>query len=86
MKLCLFGASSDHLASAYFEAVNLLGKEMGRRQIGLVFGGGATGLMGAACRGAAERRRNHRHRTSILSAGRNSLSKLQPNDIHRYHA
>ena len=54
MKLCLFGASSDHLASAYFEAVNLLGKEMGRRQIGLVFGGGATGLMGAACRGAAE--------------------------------
>lgn len=42
MKLCLFGASSDHLASAYFEAVNLLGKEMGRRQIGLVFGGGAT--------------------------------------------
>ena len=54
MKLCLFGASSDHLASAYFEAVNLLGKEMGRRQIGLVFGGGATGLIGAACRGAAE--------------------------------
>ena len=51
MKLCLFGASSDHLASAYFEAVNLLGKEMGRRQIGLVFGGGATGMMGAAARG-----------------------------------
>ncbi len=51
MRLCLFGASSDHLAPAYFEAVNRLGEEMGRRQIGLVFGGGAAGLMGAACRG-----------------------------------
>lgn len=51
MRLCLFGASSDQLAPVYFEAVSRLGEEMGRRQIGLVFGGGATGLMGAACRG-----------------------------------
>lgn len=50
MRLCLFGASSDELAPVYFEAVNSLGEEMGRRQIGLIFGGGATGLMGAACR------------------------------------
>ncbi len=51
MKVCLFGASSDQLAPVYFEAANCLGEEMGRRQIGLVFGGGATGLMGAVCRG-----------------------------------
>ena len=54
MRLCLFGASSDQLSAVYFEAVNSLGKEMGRRQIGLVFGGGATGLMGAACKGVKE--------------------------------
>lgn len=52
MKLCLFGASSDNLAAEYFDRVGVLGRKMGKRGIALVFGGGATGLMGAACRGA----------------------------------
>lgn len=51
MKLCLFGASSDCLAKEYVDEVNRLGCEMGSRGISLIFGGGATGLMGAACRG-----------------------------------
>lgn len=51
MKLCLFGASSDKLDREYFNQVNALGCEMGNRGMSLIFGGGATGLMGAACRG-----------------------------------
>ena len=50
MRLCLFGASSDQLAPVYFEKTAELGREMARRRAGLVFGGGATGLMGAAAR------------------------------------
>lgn len=51
MNFCLFGASSDSAASIYYEKTTELGREMARRGIGMVFGGGATGLMGAACRG-----------------------------------
>ena len=51
MRICLFGASSDRLAQIYFDQAQKLGEEMGKRNIGLIFGGGATGLMGAACRG-----------------------------------
>lgn len=47
---CLFGASSDNPAPIYFEKTAALGAEMARRRAGLVFGAGATGLMGAACR------------------------------------
>ena len=49
---CLFGASSDNPAPIYFEKTAALGAEMARRRAGLVFGAGATGLMGAACRAA----------------------------------
>ncbi len=50
MRVCLFGASSDRLEKIYFEKTAELGREIARRRAGLVFGGGATGLMGAACR------------------------------------
>ncbi len=50
MKFCLFGASSDKAAPYYYEKTAELGREMARRGIGMVFGGGATGMMGAACR------------------------------------
>lgn len=51
-RICLFGASSDKLAQEYFDGAYAVGKALAEHQIGLVFGGGATGLMGAACRGA----------------------------------
>ncbi len=51
-RVCLFGASSDHLAQKYFDDAYRVGNELAKKGIGLVFGGGATGLMGAACRGA----------------------------------
>ena len=54
MNICLYGASSDQISPAYFEAVTALGRELGRRSHGLVFGGGSRGLMGAAARGVHE--------------------------------
>lgn len=54
MNICLFGASSDNINECYFKEVEELGKMMASRGHGMVFGGGATGLMGAAARGLTE--------------------------------
>lgn len=54
MKLCVYGASSNKIDPAYLEAGVLLGKRMAERGHDLVFGGGATGLMGAVVRGVEE--------------------------------
>lgn len=51
MNICVFGAASDKLDAAYFTLAENLGRAMARRGHRLVFGGGATGLMGAAARG-----------------------------------
>lgn len=53
MNLCLYGASSDQIAPAYLQAVEALGAKLAARGHGMVFGGGAQGLMGAAARGVA---------------------------------
>ena len=49
---CLYGASSATLAETYYAAAYTIGEGLAACGIGLVFGGGATGLMGAAARGA----------------------------------
>ena len=51
MKICVFGASSRELAQGYYDAAFELGAELARRGHELVFGGGTSGLMGAAARG-----------------------------------
>ena len=51
-RVCLYGASSDNLAQEYFNGAYAVGEALATNRIGLVFGGGATGLMGATCRGA----------------------------------
>lgn len=51
MKICVFGAASAHIDDLYIKKVEELGEEMARRGHSLVFGAGATGLMGAAARG-----------------------------------
>lgn len=53
MNICIYGAASAELAPVYYEKTEELGKIMARRGHGLVFGGGQTGLMGAAARGVA---------------------------------
>ena len=52
MMICIYGASSQALHPDYFSAAEALGREMAARGHGLVFGGGARGLMGACARGA----------------------------------
>lgn len=51
MRICVYGAASDEINKSYIEAGENLGKEMQKRGHSLVFGGGATGLMGAVARG-----------------------------------
>lgn len=51
MNICVYGASSTELYKVYTDSVESLGKEMAHRNHGLVFGGGAHGLMGAVVRG-----------------------------------
>ncbi len=54
MKICVFGASSDCIDPKYIEAGEILGRAMACKGHSLVFGGGATGLMGAVVRGITE--------------------------------
>ncbi len=54
MKICVYGAASDEIERSYINAGENLGREMGKRNHTLVFGGGAKGLMGATARGMSE--------------------------------
>lgn len=55
MNICLFGAASGLIDKKYAEAVTGLGEQIAERGHTLIFGGGATGLMGAAALGAERR-------------------------------
>ena len=46
-RLCVFCGSSAGARPAYAEAARALGAALARRRIGLVYGGGSVGLMGA---------------------------------------
>ena len=46
-RLCVFCGSSPGARPAYAEATRALGAALARRRIGLVYGGGSVGLMGA---------------------------------------
>ena len=46
-RLCVFCGSSPGARPAYAEAARALGAALARRRIGLVYGGGSVGLMGA---------------------------------------
>ena len=51
MNICVYGASSAQLEQIYYDRTEELGRMMAERGHGLVFGGGMTGMMGAAARG-----------------------------------
>ena len=51
MNICIYGASSAELEQIYYDKTEELGRMMAKCGHGLVFGGGATGMMGAAARG-----------------------------------
>jgi len=58
MNITLYGAASDHIDRAYIDRVEELGRAIARRGHTMVFGGGSTGLMGAAARGMVEEHGN----------------------------
>ncbi len=51
MNICVYGAASNDIDKSYLDCGEELGEEIARRKHTLVFGGGATGLMGAVARG-----------------------------------
>ena len=51
MNICLFGAASALIYPDYLKAVAELGEMMAKKGHTMIYGGGATGLMGAAARG-----------------------------------
>ena len=51
MNICVYGAASAKLEEIYYKKTEELGHMIGKHGHGLVFGGGATGMMGAAARG-----------------------------------
>ncbi len=54
MKICVYGAASSEIDKCFVEAGEKLGRKMADRNIGLVFGGGRNGMMGAVARGVAQ--------------------------------
>ena len=54
MNICVYGAASPTIDKKFILEGEKLGKELGRRGHTLIFGGGNSGLMGAAVRGISE--------------------------------
>ena len=51
MNICVYGAASNEIDKSYITAGEILGEKLAQRGHTLIFGGGASGLMGAAARG-----------------------------------
>ena len=54
MNICLFGAASALIDTDYMKAVEELGEMMAKKGHTMIYGAGATGLMGAAARGMSK--------------------------------
>ncbi len=53
MTICVYGAASDRIAPVFVTETEKLGTEIARRHHRIIYGGGASGIMGACARGAA---------------------------------
>lgn len=53
MKICVFCGSLAGTNASYIDTATELGEQMAKRGVGLVYGGGNTGLMGAVAKGCA---------------------------------
>ena len=49
--ICVYSSSSTVIDKVYFEVARKLGREMARKNYGLIFGGGMVGLMGETAKG-----------------------------------
>lgn len=54
LTICMYGAASDRIDSIYINAAEALGKEIAKRHHKLIYGGGASGLMGSCANGVLE--------------------------------
>ena len=54
MDICVYGASSNAIDRFYTDGAREFGKALAGAGMGLVFGGGASGVMGAAALGVLE--------------------------------
>ncbi len=54
MNICVYGAASSLIDKSFVEAGEELGRKIAQRGMGLVFGGGRNGMMGAVARGVQE--------------------------------
>jgi len=55
MRICVYGAASENIHPDYIEKVEELGRKLAERGHSIVYGAGATGLMGAVARGVHEK-------------------------------
>lgn len=55
MNICVYGAASSLIDESFIKEGEKLGRKMADRGIGLVFGGGRNGMMGAVARGEQEK-------------------------------
>ena len=55
MNICVYGAASRLISDVYKNAGVELGNKIAERENGLVFGGGANGMMGAVAKGVYEK-------------------------------
>ena len=53
MNICIYGASSERIDRSFTDKGEILGESIARNGDVVVFGGGATGMMGAVARGAS---------------------------------
>lgn len=54
MKICIYGASSNIIDNKYISGGEDLGERIANRGHGIVYGGGAEGMMGAVARGVTK--------------------------------
>src|SRR5437868_15018319 len=52
IRVCVFAGSSGSVDAKYLEGARALGTAIARRGMGMLYGGGAVGLMGACADGA----------------------------------
>ena len=55
MNICVYGAASNTIEKKYLDAGEELGRKIAERGHSLVYGAGATGMMGAVSRGVEEK-------------------------------
>lgn len=73
--ICVYCSSSDALSPTFFAAAEALGAAIARQGHALVYGGGATGLMGAVARAA------HAHGGRVIGVIPERLAALSYADV-----